>query len=365
MTTIFLTGFPGFLGSALVERLLQRYPADVTVTCLVQSKYRPDAEARARAILSGRPGEAGRIRLVDGDITVPDLGLGEGYAALQEETAEIFHLAAVYDLAVARDLAMRVNVDGTHNVLSFARRCPRLQRFQYVSTCYVSGRHPGVFREEDLSVSQSFNNWYEETKYLAEVEVQAARGEGMPVTIYRPSIVTGDSRTGETQKYDGPYYFIRWILRQPEQIAFLPMVPNPERTRVNVVPRDYVIDAIAYLSGLERSAGKVYHLCDPNPLTVAEMTALLGRATGRRLVRVPLPKSVAKSSLEYLPGLEAFMGIEPESVEYFVLPTRYSCENALADLEGSGISCPPFADYVDNLIAFVRKHPEIPSAAMV
>lgn len=365
MTTIFLTGFPGFLGSALAEQLLRRYPAEVTLTCLIQRKFRAEAETRAARILAGRPGEAGRIRLIDGDITVPDLGLGEEYAALQAETLEIFHLAAVYDLGVARDLAMRVNVDGTHNVLSFARGCPRLKRFQYVSTCYVSGRHPGVFREEDLSVSQSFNNWYEETKYLAEVEVQRARDEGMPATIYRPSIVTGDSRTGETQKYDGPYYFIRWILRQPEQVAFLPMVPRPDQTYVNVVPRDYVVDAIAYLSASERSAGKVYHLCDPTPLTVAEMAELIGRAARRRLVRVPLPKTVAKSSLAYVPGLEAFMGIEPESVEYFALPTRYSCENTLADLAGSGISCPSFADYVHNLVAFVRKHPEIPSAAMV
>jgi nucleoside-diphosphate-sugar epimerase len=260
---------------------------------------------------------------------------------------------------------MRVNVDGTHNVLSFARGCPELQRFHYVSTCYVSGRYPGLFREDDLSISQSFNNWYEETKYLAELEVQQAREAGMPVTIYRPSIVTGDSRTGETQKYDGPYYFIRWILKQPEEVAFLPLVGRPDQIRVNVVPRDYVIDAIAYLSGLEQSAGQVYQICDPEPLTVTEMVDAIAQATGRRILRVPLPKSLAKSSLEYVPGMEAFMGIEPESVEYFVLPTRYSCDNTLRDLEGSGIACPPFGDYIDNLVAFVRRHPEVASAAMV
>jgi thioester reductase-like protein len=365
MTTIFLTGFPGFLGSELAERLLQRYHADVTLTCLIQSKFRPQAEARAAAILAGRSGEAGRIRLLDGDITVPDLGLGEAYRGLQAETIEVFHLAAVYDLGVSRGLAMRVNVDGTHNVLSFARGCPHLLRFQYVSTCYVSGRHPGIFREEDLSVSQSFNNWYEETKYLAEMEVQKARDEGMPVTIYRPSIVTGDSRTGETQKYDGPYYFIRWILKQPEEVAIVPMVGRPDSTYVNVVPRDYVIDAIAYLSSLEQSANMVYQLCDPNPLNVSDMLDAITRATGRRVVRLPLPKSVAKSSLQYVPGMEAFMGIEPESVEYFVLPTHYRCDNTIAALEGSGISCPSFGDYIDNLVAFVRRHPEIASAAMV
>lgn len=365
MTTIFLTGFPGFLGSALAEQLLQRYPADVTLTCLVQRKFRAEAELRAAQILSARPDEVERIHLVDGDITVPDLGLAEEYQALQEETIEIFHLAAVCDLGVARDLAMRVNVDGTHNVLSFARGCPRLQRFQYDSTCYVSGRHPGVFREQDLSVSQSFNNWYEETKYLAEVEVQKARDEGMPVTIYRPSIITGDSRTGETQKYDGPYYFIRWILKQPEEVAIVPVVGRPDKTYVNVVPRDFVIDAIAYLSGLEASVNKVYQLCDPHPLSVSEMTDAIARATGRHVVRLPMPKRVAKTSLEYVPGMEAFMGIEPELVEYFDMPTRYRCDNTIAALEGSGISCPSLRDYIDRLVAFVRQHPEIPSAAMV
>ncbi len=365
MTTVFLTGFPGFLGTALVERLLDRYPAHVTITCLVQSKFRPQAQARAGELLRGRPDEQERIRLVDGDITVPDLGLDELRPALQQETVEIFHLAAVYDLGVARSLAMRVNVDGTHNMLRFAHGCPNLTRFQYVSTCYVSGSYPGVFRETDLSVSQEFNNWYEETKYLAELEVQQSMRRGLPTTIYRPSIVTGDSATGATQKYDGPYYYIRWILKQPEEVAVLPIVGKPDEARVNVVPRDFVIDAMSYLSGLDRSAGKVYQLCDPQPMTVTQMIDAISAATGRRIVRVPLPKGVAKSSLERLPGMESLMGIEPESVEYFVQTTRYSSDNTLADLAGSGIYCPPFSSYIDKLVDFVRRHPDVPSQAMV
>src|SRR5207247_6389267 len=135
---------------------------------------------------------------------------------------------AIYDLSVSRDAGMRVNVDGTRHVLDFAERCPSLQRFHYVSTCYVSGRHHGVFGEDDLDVGQRFNNFYEETKFLAEVEVR--RRSGLPVTIYRPSVVVGDSRTGETQKFDGPYFVIQWILRQP-RVAFLPVVGRPSRYR--------------------------------------------------------------------------------------------------------------------------------------
>jgi len=118
---------------------------------------------------------------------------------------------------------MKVNVEGTRHMLDFADGCSSLRRFQYVSTCYVSGRYAGIFRETDLSKGQTFNNFYEETKYLAEVEVQEQMRQGLPATIYRPAIVVGDSRTGDTQKYDGPYFAIRWLLRQPG-IAIMPVV---------------------------------------------------------------------------------------------------------------------------------------------
>ena len=182
---------------------------------------RPAALRRAGAppgrqeLEAANPSLAGRIRLVEGDITAADLGLGAA-AALQADVVEAWHLAAVYDLSVRRDVATRVNVLGTRNVLGFARDCPRLHRLHYVSTCYVSGRFPGLFGEDDLVKGQAFNNFYEETKYLAEVEVQLFMKGGLPATIYRPGIVVGgDGVTGATQKYDGPYYFVRWMLRNP------------------------------------------------------------------------------------------------------------------------------------------------------
>lgn len=365
MTTIFLTGFPGFLGSALVERLLARNPPTTTVSCLVQPKFRELAEARAAVIEAHASEEANRIRFYEGDITKPDLGLGRHGRRLQEETVEIYHLAAVYDLGVQRELAMRVNVGGTRHMLAFAQGCPRLGRFHYVSTCYVSGRYPGTFTESDLNRSQAFNNYYEETKYLAEVDVQQATADGLPTTIYRPAIVTGDSRTGETQKYDGPLYYIRWILRQPTPVALLPVVGDIHTLSVNIVPRDFVIDAITHLSGIDASLGKVYHLCDPDPSSVAETIDAIQGATGKRILRIPLPKALAKGSLVYVPGMEQLMGIEPESVEYFVLPTTYTCENTLSDLEGTGIRAPSFTSYIDRIVAFMRQNPDVSSAAMV
>ena len=360
MATVFFTGFPGFLGVELLPRVLARRAGD-EATCLVQPKFAELARRRAADLAAARPELAGRIRLVEGDVTRPGLGLADP-AAAASDVAEVFHLAAIYDLSVARDVGMKVNVEGTKNVLDFAARSGRLSRFQYVSTCYVSGRHPGTFTEADLELGQQFNNYYEETKYLAEVEVRRRMKEGLPATIYRPAITVGDSATGATQKYDGPYFIIQWVLRQM-RIAVVPTVGDLS-TQVNVVPRDFVVSALSHLAGLEASRGKTYQLADPSPLRVSEMLGELERATGQRLLKIPLPVNVAKGAIRRVPGVYELMRIPADAIDYFVQPTRYDTRNTQADLAGSGIACPPFASYVDRLVEFVRAHPEFGSAAM-
>jgi thioester reductase-like protein len=359
MTSIFFTGFPGFLGSEILPRVLRRAP-DAEALCLVQPKFADLARARADDIEAGDPELAGRIRLVEGDITAPGLGLDGGES---QGVTEIFHLAAIYDLSVPREVAMRVNVDGTRNVLRFAAGCDALERFQYVSTCYVSGRYAGAFAESDLVKGQEFNNFYEETKFLAEVQVREWMEKGLPVTIYRPSIVVGDSRTGATGKYDGPYYVIRWLLKQPG-VALMPVVGNPRRVRLNVVPSDFVISAIDHLSGVEDSKGVVYQLADPDPPTIAEMLDRIVRAVDKPVLRVPTLRPLAKGALGHVPFLERIMGIPPAAIDYFVHPTFYLTDNTRRDLAGTGIEVPPFGSYVDRLVEFVRRHPEIRSKAM-
>jgi thioester reductase-like protein len=342
---IFFTGFPGFLGAELLPRLLRRSP-DMRARCLVQPKFA--ALARERA--AGNP----RIEIVEGDITAP-------FEIPTDDIVEIYHLAAIYDLMVKRDFGMRVNVDGTRHVLDFAERCRSLRRFQYISTCYVSGRYDGTFTELDLEKGQTFNNYYEETKYLAEVDVQKRMRGGLPATIYRPSVVVGDSRTGATQKYDGPYFVMQWLLRQP-RLAFLPMAGNPKRHRFNVVPRDFIISAIEHLSALPQSLGRVYQLADPDPLTVDETVNAVAQATGRTVVRIPLTRGIAKFSLDHVPGVYRLMRIPSAAVDYFVHPTLYDTTNAQADL--GALKIPRFRDYLPQLVDFVRAHPEIGSAAM-
>jgi thioester reductase-like protein len=359
--TILFTGFPGFLGSALLPRVLARDSAAEAV-CLVQPRHAPLARERAEALMRDNASLAGRIRILEGDIVQPDLGLA-GEPRLAERITEIYHRAAVYDLSVARELAMRVNVEGTRHVIDLARRAPALKRLHYVSTCYVSGRYRGRFTEEMLEQGQTFNNFYEETKYLAEVEVQRAMREGLPATIYRPAVVVGDSHTGETQKYDGPYYVVQWLLRQP-RIAVMPVVGNPKRHEFNVVPRDFVVDAIAALSGMHQSVDRVYQLADPAPLTVDGLLRALARATGRWMVRLPLPMALARGSIDRVPFVNRVLRIPSSAVDYFVHPTRYDTSNMEMDLAATGIRCPRFSEYADRLVAFMRAHPEVGPRAM-
>ena len=361
MGTTLLTGFPGFIGSELLPRLLRR-DADSRAACIVQPKFVATAQARLRTLEMLEPAIRGRVRLVPGDITTPRFGLRD-FSELAADVVEVFHLAAVYDLATARVPAHRVNVGGTRHALDAAAECPRLRRFHHVSTCYVSGRYAGIFHESDLDRGQTFHNHYEETKFLAERAVRERMAEGLPATIYRPAIVVGDSRTGATQKYDGPYYVIRWLLRQP-RIAVLPVVGDPTAFHVNVVPSDFVVEAIDRLSALGSSKGVVYQLCDPEPSTVDELIDGVARATARSVVRLPLPLSIARAAIDRLPLLGRLMEIPSAAVDYFVHPTTYDCENTLRDLAGSGIAVPPLASYLDRLVAFVREHPEIGSAAM-
>jgi nucleoside-diphosphate-sugar epimerase len=356
--SVLMTGFPGFLGSALLPGILKR--TGDSAICLVQPKFGKLARRRVEELSSAEPFLEGRIKLVEGDITQPGLGVA---ADTFTRVTEAWHLAAAYDLAVPRDVAFRVNVNGTKNVLDALERCPSLTRLHYFSTCYVSGRYAGPFSEDDLEVGAPFNNHYEETKNLAEAAVRRHMSAGMPVTIYRPSIVVGDSRTGQTQKFDGPYFVMQWLLRQP-RYAILPMVGDPTTTRVNVVPRDFIVDAVGYLSGLSVSEGRTYQLADPRPLTVDEIADTLAEATGRELLKVPLPLKLTKASLAHVPGLYRLMRIPPEAVDYFAQPTFYSTDHCRADLAGSGIEAPAFRSYVDRLVDYMRTHPDIGSAAM-
>lgn len=347
---ILVTGFPGFIAERLLPRLLELTP-DPSFACLVQERFLDLARQRIRAIEDRHPYARGRITTVVGDLTLDRLGLDATTARrLQDGLTGAWHLAAVYDLAVPREVGQKVNVDGTRRVVELLSGARRLERFQYISTAYVSGTATGVFRETDLDRGQSFKNHYEETKFLAEVEVVRS---GLPATIYRPAIVVGDSRTGETAKFDGPYFTIAAMDRTPSPGVF-PRIGSG-RHPVNIVPVDFVIEAMARLSIRRESGGRTYHLTDPAPLSTFEISRLFARALGKRFLFVPVPKAMARVLLS--PGpIRRWLGLPIQALDYFDHPCTHDATQATTDLGLLGVSCPRLPDYVDRLVTFYRSH---------
>ena len=321
------------------------------------------AAERLAEIEATYPDVVGRISLVEGDITAPGLGVSGADRARLSDVVEVWHLAAVYDLAVPEAVARRVNVDGTARVLDFCRECPDLRRLQYVSTCYVSGDYAGEFPEDEVDLGQGFLNHYESTKFEAEVLVRIAMEDGLAATIYRPGIVVGDSQTGETQKYDGPYMYATYMSRLPG-VALIPGVGDFDQVRAGLVPRDYVIGAMDVLSVMEKSKGCTYALTDPDPPTTGEVVQILADYLGRRPITVPLPLGLTRAIVARVPGLEKLLGLPAEALDYLAAPTTYSTTNAVRDLAGTGVSCPPFASYATRLLDYMTAHPEHGSAAM-
>jgi thioester reductase-like protein len=351
--TIFLTGFPGFIAGRLVERLARE---GARFLLLVQ----PDFSERARrdithiAETTGTPAE--NFRILEGDITRVDLGLSPAdLEAARREATMLFHLAAIYDLAVRQDLATRVNVEGTRHVNGFARSLPNLRRYHYVSTCYVAGRRTGVIRESELRHEAGFRNHYEETKYLAELEVDALKGE-LPLTIHRPAVVCGDSRTGETAKYDGVYYLIQYLRIWPRLLS-LANIGN-RGVHLNVVPVDFVVEAMAALACEEGAVGATVQLADPAPLTTEELFDVIANELAGRgsLARLPVP--LVRTALN-IPLNEKVTGLPRVGVPYFFLRQTYDTARAAELLEPYGVRCPRFPDYVAALLDFVERHPKL------
>jgi len=351
--TIFLTGFPGFIAERLVERLARR---DTRFFLLVQPQFVEKAMQGIEKIAGKTGAPLENFALIEGDITLENLGTSENdWQIVRAETTDVFHLAAVYDLAVERDLAYRVNVEGTRNVNEFVKNLPNLRRYNYVSTCYVAGLRTGDILETELEHDAGFRNFYEETKYLAELEVEKLKSE-IPTTVFRPSVVVGDSRAGETAKYDGIYYLMFYLKKAPGLLRFINV--GNKNVKLNLVPVDFVVEGIAALAKDERAKGKTIALADPNPLTTEELfDAITEALIGKKSVVKPPPKLIEWSlHLKISPPLT---GLPLSAVPYFFVPQTYDTSIAERLLAPHNVACPNFRDYVKNLLMFVEKTPKL------
>ena len=351
--TIFITGFPGFLATRLVKRLaaegarfiLLTQPAFVAAACEASLQIAHEAGVSLE-----------NFEVVEGDITKPDLGMTPAsLAKARQETSTIFHLAAIYDLAVAQDVAATVNVEGTMNLNQFAKSVKNLRRYHYVSTCYVAGKRQGVIRENELHHEAGFRNHYEQTKYLAEISVDALKSD-LPVTIHRPAVVCGDSKTGETAKYDGIYYLIHYLRKWPVGLTLL-NIGNPT-VSLNLVPVDFVIEAMVALAKDDRAIGVTVQLADPASLSTQGLFDAISKAIRGRDSLATVPSGIVYPVL-MLPLAPRITGLPHSAVPYFFLEQTYDTTLAHALLEPHGIRCPPFPDYVEALVNFVAENAEL------
>lgn len=345
---ILVTGYPGYIGKRLVAHLaLEERRVDIYL--LVQPKFLRDARRYAAALPTAR---GNRLHLLAGDILDMHLGLsGTEYRELVQRLTAIFHLAAVSYLGANAQQMARVNVDGTRNVLELARDSQRLRRLNHFSTCFVAGDRTGVIDEDELDRGQRFRNAYEETKYEAERLVRRAQ-ERLPVTIYRPSVVIGDSQTGEIDRFDGPYYLAIQLATSPLNVP-LPLPPNADAP-LNVVPVDFVVKATHAFSRDPRAVGKTFHLVDPAPMSTRRIYELLAERTQRRVRRLRVPSRTTDALLR-LPGLERLLRPQRAALGYANQLVFYRCANTLELLSGTGLRCPQPTEYLDTLVRFVRE----------
>jgi thioester reductase-like protein len=337
---VFLTGATGFLGMEVLARLLDA--GDRDVVALIRASDDAAAEDRLHGVLSALyrdpSNHRDHVRAVAGDVTLPGLGLENGArTALAEEVGAVMHCAASIAFDLPLDEARKINVEGTREVIGFARECKalgRLERFVHVSTAYVSGKYEGTFRERQLDAGQEFRNTYEQTKWEAEHVVREATD--LSPAVARPSIVMGESDTGWTPAFNVLYWPLRAFSR-----GLFNEVPSLPSAHVDIVPVDYVADALVAL--LDSGDEGVFNLVSGREAPLAnELVELACDRFDRP--RPTIVESVGASDDEhgavYLP--------------YFDMEVVFDDSRARALLEPAGIRPPRLTDYFGRLIDYAE-----------
>ncbi len=273
MKNIFITGGTGFLGWEIIKNLLGE--EDSTVHVLVRADSQLAADGRVNKLINERIDKEKRedarekIKVICGDVAKKDLGIDRHeLEKLYKKIDIIFHGAALCEFGVLLERIRKINLFGTKNMLDFALNCKnkgRLRSFQHISTVGIAGDSGGTLYEKDLNINQGFNNTYEQSKFEAEALVNEYRDKGLSVSVYRPSIVVGDSVTGKVSNFQMFY--------QPLHIFSLELVqeiPANEYLGYNLVPVDYVARAIHLISS-NQDNNKNYHLTNPDTITLSSL----------------------------------------------------------------------------------------------
>jgi nucleoside-diphosphate-sugar epimerase len=348
-SVVLLTGFPaGFVARRVLAKLLASEEAS-TIICLTPKAQMQAAENELQAM----PQEwRARVELCPGDVADMDFGMsGAHYLQLARRVDVVHHCAFISHAGVRRDVAERINVGGTGEVLELCEVGSGAARLVLWSTVSVSGRQTGRVEEGALTRPARFASVVEETRSRAEQMVREAM-DHVPTTILRPSIIVGDSVTGEMDRLEGPYLLILLMLNSPIDLR----VPLPGRgdTPLNLVPIDYVVDAGHAIASDPRSIGRTFHIVDEHPMTARRVFELIAEAGGRPGPVGGLPNQVATALLR-TPGLERFSHIPRAFLEQLATDVVYDARNASELLAEAGITCPRATNYLPNLVAYVRR----------
>lgn len=352
-----VTGGTGFLGRQVLARLIARDDCG-TVHVLVRPGSR-DKLLRRTARLDG----ADRVAPLVGDLTQPRLGLTDPDEL--RDVDHVVHLGAIYDVTADDGTNRAANVDGTRAVVDLANHLGAT--LHHVSSVAVAGEYAGVFTEDDFDLGQRFGNPYHETKFAAEKIVREE--STTPWRVYRPAVVVGDSTTGEMDKIDGPYYLLTAI----DALGRLPggrlRVPVPEVGATNIVPVDYVADAMLHLAHADGLDGRAFHLVSPRSQPVTEVYNAFAAPLGAPRLAPVLPPALGTvatrvaEAAQRLPAVAATrdialaeLDIPPEVLPHLTFPCTFDARRARQALAGTDIEVPALATYAAALVAYWRTH---------
>jgi NAD(P)-dependent dehydrogenase (short-subunit alcohol dehydrogenase family) len=347
----FITGATGFIGKRLVKKLLTHKGS------VIYFLMREGSQDKLPALLEYWGTTKARAIPVFGDLRSAKLGISkDDTKALAKNTDHFFHLAAIYDMKANAEDQMAVNVEGTRNAVAFANAIGA-KCFHLTSSIAAAGMYEGIFREDMFEEAEGLDNPYFATKHASEKIVREECK--IPFRVYRPGLVVGDSKTGEMDKIDGPYYFFKLIQRIRQLLP--PWMPTIgiEGGRINIVPVDYVVDAMDHIAHLPKLDGGAFHLTDPDPMRVGEVLNVFCRAAHAPTMSLRInaallgfiPKSVKKGLMSLTPVRRVIgavmkdLGLPAEVMQFINYPTRFDNRETAKALKGSGISCPPLEEY--------------------
>ena len=361
--TYFVTGATGFIGKFLVKNLLKR---DGTIYVLV----RKSSVKKLEALYPwwGLDEKQKRIVPIVGDLGKAKLGIAAGdIAKMKGKVAHLFHLAAIYDLSADAASQQTANIDGTRNAVEFAEAV-KAGCFHHTSSIAAAGLYDGTFREDMFDEAEELDHPYFRTKHDSEGIV---RNEcKTPWRVYRPGMVVGHSKTGEIDKIDGPYYFFKLIQKMRDALpSWVPTI-GIEGGKLNVIPVDYVVDAMDHIAHKKGLDGGCFHLTDPEPMRIGEILNMFAKAAHapQMTMRVNskmfsfIPSYVLQGMMSVAPMRRARnqilndLGIPKDVFAFINYPTKFDNRDTVKALKGSGISVPKLDTYAWRLWDYWERH---------